>query len=426
MKNILFKTSLFFLSICMMASCEDDNDKRITGGKPVVSYVRQLSTDLPDNLVTKASLGARLAIIGTDLAGVDKIYFNDVQAVINPAYITETAIIVTLPTTIPGVKENLLKVYTSEDSCYYDFEVVIPAPTVKEMGFEWADIGEETNITGSYFIDDPVTPLTVSFTGGVNGEIVDFSLNSIAVKIPEGAQEGPVTVTSAYGSTVSKFWYHDSRNIFGDFNNGFSPDYDYFNGWHGGAGISTEGGINGNYLIMTPTITGKGGSADDTNNCYDKLCYNPDEADYVDASKIDNYALKFEAKVSGNWSAGSLQVIFTGPEEAWCNWQSNTNWPQYPHSQNEDWKRSTAYPRVLWTPWEAAGGVYNSDWTTVTIPMSDCKYGWPDSDGNVATVAPKGVGHYKGFTMIVANDGKNGTDCHPTIWIDNVRIVSTK
>jgi hypothetical protein len=419
--NKILNTILIFALLTMSFGCESD-DEQNSGGKPEVQYVRALSAELPDNLITGEFLGARLAIIGNGLGGVNKIFFNDVPAILNPALVTNSSIIVNIPTTIPGIKENLVKLYTSNDSCYFEFEVKVPAPTVNSMSFEWTAIGDVTDINGNYFIDDPNAPLQVTFTGGVAATVENITLNKITVKVPEGALEGPVTVTSIYGSTRSPFYYKDSRNIFGNFDNGFSPDYDYFNGWHGAKAVSTDNAINGNYLIMNPTIQGEGGVADDGDNCYDKWCYNPDENDYLDAGKINDYVLKFEAKVSDDWSAGSLQIIFTGPEEVWCNWQSNASWPALAgsHGGNENWKRDAEYPRLLWTPWETTGK-FNSEWITVTIPMSGCKYGWEG-----ASASPKGTGHYKGFTLYVGNDGKNGTSCHPTILVDNVRIVPAK
>ncbi|MDR0763545.1 MAG: hypothetical protein LBF01_03505, partial [Bacteroidales bacterium] len=223
MKKIL-NISVAFL-LLMVVSCQEENDQAKIGGKPEISYIRALSADNPDNLVEGEFLGARLAIIGKKLAGVNKIVFNDVQAALNPAYVTETSIIVTVPSTIPSIKENLIKLYTSTDSLVYPFEVKVPAPTVTSMDCEWLNESDIAYINGQYFVNDGASPLTVTFTGGAQGTVTEYSLNRIAVEVPAGAQKGPITVTSVYGSTASPFWYRDDRNVILDFSNGKYPDY---------------------------------------------------------------------------------------------------------------------------------------------------------------------------------------------------------
>ncbi|MDR1119735.1 MAG: glycan-binding surface protein [Dysgonamonadaceae bacterium] len=418
--NKVLNIILIFALLIMSFGCENE-DEQVTGGKPEVQYVRALSTELPDNLVTGEFLGARLAIIGKGLAGVNKILFNDVPAVLNPAYITDNSIIVSIPSAIPGVKQNLIKLYTATDSCYYDFEVKVPAPTVNSMSFEWTVAGDVTEINGNYFIDDPNVPLQVTFTGDVAATIVDIDLSKITVEVPEGALEGPVTITSVYGSTKSPFHYKDSRNIIATFNNGISPDYDYYSGWHGGSGVATEGGINGNYLRLGD------GSAEMTDDAWndgtfswENWTYLATDPDFFDASKMNNYVLKFEIKYT-DWSAAALQIIFTGASDVMLNWQNGNGLTfdsKWGGSANS-YVSSADYPRMLIIPWK--DGIYNSDWTTVTIPMSECKY---NSGGEA--VSPQGTGHYSGLTLFVNEGGIAGTPCHPTLWIDNVRIVPAK
>jgi hypothetical protein len=403
----------------MSSGC--NNDEKITGGKPAVNYVRSLTVDLPDNLVDGEYLGARLAIIGEGLAGVNKILFNDIPAILNPAYITDNSIIVSIPTTIPGVKQNLMRLYTATDSCYYDFEVKVPAPNVNSMSFEWAAEGDAVEIDGNYFIDDPNVPLQVAFTGGANASIVDFDLNKITVKIPEGAAEGPVTITSVYGSTKSPFHYKDSRNIIAAFNNGISPDYDYYHGWHGGNGIATENGINGNYLVLGDGATEMSDDVwNDSKFSWEDWTYLSTDPDFFDTGKMNNYVLKFEVKYT-DWSAAALQVIFTGADDVMLNWQNGnglTSNPKWGDSANS-FVSNADYPRILVIPWE--DGVTTSDWTTITVPMSECKY-----NASGAAVSPQGAGHYSGLTLFVNGGGVAGTPCYPVIWIDNVRIVPAK
>jgi len=420
MKKILI---ILFIALagCIFASCEKDTNERVTGGKPEVSYVRALSVEKPDNLVEGEFLGARLAIIGKGLAGVDRILFNDVPAVLNPAYVTETSIIVSIPSTIPGVKEDLLKLYTSEDSCIFNFEVKVPSPAINSMKCEWLTPGNTAYISGQYFVDDPTSPLTVTFTGGALGTIEEASLDHIAVKVPQGAQAGPVTVSSVYGTTKSPFWFRDNRNIILNFNNGEYPDYDYYFGWHGANGVSSENGINGNYLILSGAEM-TDATWNDGKFGYEVWTYLPTDPDFFDVSKIDNYVLKFECRVPAVWSAAALQIIFTGASDVMLNWQNgngltfNSRW-----GSANGYLSDTGWPRILWNPWAASGSYQNNNWITVTIPMKECKY---SLNGGAASI--NGAGHYSGITLFVNGGGVAGTPCNPVIHIDNVRIVPAK
>ncbi|WP_159519193.1 glycan-binding surface protein [Sunxiuqinia indica] len=419
MKKYISKTVIAILALLSLVACEDNDNEWPTGGTPVVRYVRPCDVDASDSLLTGGYLGSKIAIIGESLAGVNEIYFNDKKAKLNPNMVTNNSIIVSIPNSIPGIKEDLIKLYTSEDSAYFAFATIVPEPTVKSMACEYVEAGDVAHIDGLYFIDDENSPLTVTFTGGVQGEIVSQDITSIDVVVPEGAESGPVTVSSIYGDGISAFHFRDQRNIILDFNNGNYPDYDYFFGWHGGKGVTSDGGISGNYLILSGDID-ETGSTDDKDYCFDRWTYTPEDADFADASNLSDQVLKFEVKVTGDWSAAALQFIFTGADEVWLNWQNNAAWPDYEdtHGGNENWKRSESYPRGLWTPWTASGSFSTEKWITVSIPMDEFKYG---ADGSERAV--KSAGHYSGLTIWMGQGSSVGIACSPTLWIDNVRVV---
>jgi hypothetical protein len=424
MKKYIFNIAVVLLALASFSACSDDDGKGGSGGgTPMVRYVRPCDVSISDSLLTGGYLGSQIAIIGENLAGVNAIYFNDQKAKLNPNFVTDNAIIVTIPSGIPGIKEDLIKLYANRDSCYYTFETLVPAPTVSSMACEYVSDGDIAYIQGLYFVNDELTPLTVTFSDGLEAEIISQDLNNLAVRVPAGARPGPVTVTSVYGAAESALWFRDNRNIILDFNNGNYPDYDYFFGWHGGKGVASDGGINGNYLILSGGIDKAGGTADG-DFCFDRWTYTPDDPDFLDASDLDKYVLKFEAQVLGDWSAAAFQVIFTGVDEVWLNWQSNADWPQYAdtHGGNETWKRSTSYPRGLWAPWTATGSFSTEDWITVTIPMKDFVY---DIDG-AKLKAANGPGHYSGITLFVGAGGTEGIACAPTFHIDNVRVVEAQ
>lgn len=411
----------FVIIICAAASlwaCED-NETLSGGATPVVRYVRPCDVDASDSLLTSAYLGAKIALIGESLGNVNKIYFNDQKASLNPNMITDNAIIVSIPTGIPNLKEDLIRLYTNTDSCLYTFETQVPGPSLSSMDCEYVGAGEVAVIRGLYFVDDQGSPLSVTFSGGAQAEILSSSLTEIEVVVPEGAETGPVTVSSVYGDSQSAFHFRDQRNIILDFNNGNYPDYDFYFGWHGGLGVASDEGINGNYLVFGGDID-ESGTTEDNGYCFDRWTYTPDDDDLADASDLSGQALKFEVKVTGDWSAAALQFIFTGPDEVWMNWQNNSDWPAYAdtHGGNETWKRSASYPRGLWLPWTDNGSYSTTGWVTVSIRMDEFKYG---ADGSSSS--PQPAGHYSGLTLWMGQGGVSGTACSPTLWIDNVRVV---
>ena len=416
MKRYFLNIAIVVLAAVTFNACSDDNDGAVVGGTPVVRYVRPCDASISDSLLAGAYLGDRVAIIGEQLAGVTEIYFNDQKVKLNPNFVTENAIILDIPSGIPGVKQDLIKLYTSTDSCYYSFETLVPKPTVSSMDCEFVTDGDVAYIHGLYFVNDGASPLKVTFKGNKEAEIISQDLNNLTVRIPAGAQPGPVTVTSVYGATVSSFWFRDNRNIILDFDHTY-PDGGYYHGWHGGAGYSSVGGINGQYLIFTGEMTDD--KWDDSKFGYEKWTYLPTDPDFVDAGKLADYVLKFEVNVSDVWSAAALQIIFTGAQDVLLNWQ-NGNGLTYSSTWGSanGYIGDTSWPRALWMPWTSTGSFKTDGWITVSIPMTDFKY---NSSGG--TAAPKGAGHYSGITLFVNGGGVSGTPCTPTFNIDNVRIV---
>ena len=410
MKKQILNIVVAALVILSLTACED-NDSNSSGGTPVVRYVRPCDVAASDSLLSSAYLGSKIAIIGESLQGVNKIYFNDQKASLNPNMVTDNAIIVSIPTTIPGLKEDLIKLYTDDDSCYFSFETEVPVPTVRSMSCEYVSAGEIAHINGLYFVNDENSPLTVTFTGGVEGEIQSYDVNNIDVVVPDDAESGPITVTSVYGSGESSFQFRDQRNIILDFDTVF-PDGGYNHGWHGGSGYGTDEGLDGQYLIFTGNMDDD--TWDDSHFGYERWTYRESDPDFFDTSNLEDYELKFEVNIPDVWSSSALQIIFTGAEEVWMNWQETSTGGNVSNAYVSD----ASYPRALWIPWTDAASYTTNGWITVTIPMTDFKY-----NGDGEEIAMKGAGHYSGITLFVNGGGVTGTACTPTFHIDNVRVV---
>ena len=210
------------------------------------------------------------------------------RANLTPTYITNTTLLVTVPTPIPIIITNKLKmIFKSGKVLNHDFIVEISEPWVNNMVSEFVNTGEVATIRGDFFYE----PLTVTFTGGVIGTLVDVKDDLIQVRIPAGAQPGPITVKTNFGETKSNFWFRDNRNIF--------ISSDPFTGWWNASYVVSNPGpadppaINGNYIRFKKAIGAwswnelAGGPASAMGDISKKV---PDAA----ILKPEDYYLKFE------------------------------------------------------------------------------------------------------------------------------------
>jgi len=268
------------------ASCTKDSLPN--GGKPKIDYVRITNPNSSDSLLIGAHQGNMIAIMGENLGGAKEMWFNDQKAMLIPTYVTNRSILVNVPSQIPMVITNKLKIYFNNgDSLLYDFEVQISKPALNGMLCEYVNAGEVATIQGNYFYE----PLTVTFSGGVEGEIVSVTDQTLQVRVPEGAEPGQITVKSNFGTTESDFWFRDNRNIF--------IGSDPFEGWNNSSLVVTNPGpgdppkINGNYFRIKGLIGSWGWNelADGDASSMPSYSKNiPDDA----ILHPDKYYLKFE------------------------------------------------------------------------------------------------------------------------------------
>ncbi len=419
-------------------SCSDEPDKYETaGGTPTISYIRPVDVASKDSLLTGASMGSQIAIVGNNLRSVKQINFNDQKAVLNTSYMTDHSIIVSVPNSLPdAISDKVYFITTGNDTLAYDFRVIIPAPVISSMSNEHAVVGEEVTLVGDYFLDYPNAPLTI--TVGNNFQIPASSISSItktaiSFTIPEGMPEGEkLTVTSTYGATQSVFQYMDKRGMLFDFDTP-NPVTDVVlgnHGWHAQTIQADETSISGNYLLLGGVAMDAGGGWNDGNFSFEYWCGNSDWSgnfdgdgpklnDVADFSNWEKKAIKFEMLVPGSnpWMAAPLQVIFAGTDKVSITTANNTFF------HNED-----GWPRALYMPWTSTGSFdTGSKWVTVTIPFTDFNKDW---DGNAATGNFSSVEDFASLTLFVVTGGYNdktviptGTDCTPVIKIDNIRVV---
>lgn len=380
------------LAIASFTACEEDEDGGSGGGTPVVRYVRPCDVNISDSLLTGGYLGAQIAIMGENLSGVNKIYFNDQKAKLNPNFVTDNTIIVNIPSGIPAEKQDLIKLYTNNDSCYYTFETLVPAPIAKSMTCEYVNEGDIAYIQGLYFIHEDANPLTIEFDGGAKGEIVSYDINNIAVKIPAGARSGPVKITSPYGTGKSDFEFRDKRNIIID------NEETSWNNW-GLSSFADIGGPSGRYMVLEGSLGSWSWPANELQVYYN----NPDRGPIVSEGEIEDLALRFEA-YSHEWHDVPLLMWFSDQVDV----------------HDVDGSQAQAH----WKPYlnDGAKSNYVTDgWITVTIPLTDFKYSKDESEDKRAITKRSDLVDFHAMFFGPADGSSN-----VKLWIDNLRIVKYK
>ncbi len=303
MKTIKTTLQILFMALAVVSfytSCKKDDLPN--GGEPRIRYVRVTNPLSKDSLLVGAPQGKLIAIVGENLQDAREIWFNDQQATLNPTYITSTTILVNVPQPIPTDINNTLRIiFENGFVLNHNFEVQISEPVVSNMVSEYVNEGEIATIRGNYFYE----PLTVTFTGDVQGELVSVEDGVIEVRVPAGAQPGPITVTTNFGATESEFWFRDNRNIF--------ISSDPYEGWWNQSYVVTDPEpndppkINGNYIRVTKTLGAwswneiAGGPATAMPNHSKNV---PDAA----IIKPEDYNLKFEVNTLKPYNASIVRI----------------------------------------------------------------------------------------------------------------------
>lgn len=467
MNNKIFKGLMLAVAafgITALTSCKDEPDKfESTGGTPTIKYIRGMSSEIQKwndepgtlytngQLVTSAYPGSTLAVIGDNLRSVYEVWFNDQKASLNQSTLTDNALFVTVPGKVPGeVTDKIYFITTGSDTVTYDFKVIISAPSVSSMANEYAKAGSTQTLKGSYFIDDPGKPLTISFTGK-DGALIPAEITSIAsdftsvdIVIPEGAEAGPIVATSVYGTSKSTFWYKDTRGMLFDFDHGNSVSDIVLDmhAWNGHTLTVDDGtGISGNYWQFGNGTATCVGTAD--NGWPDESWYsfaywpgnweNPETFkayprlfDLVDLSDWSSMTLKFEMLIptSNPWTGGAMQIVFAGTNRTTFGGGGVDAYGNTIHAQTNDYLNDPAVPRALYRPWTSTGSYdTNDEWITVSLPLSaSFVYSY---NGNLCT-ASLSKDSFASVWMAVYGGGIEGSDCQAIIKVDNIRIVPNK
>jgi hypothetical protein len=151
--------------------------------------------------VTSGNLNNQYGIVGTNLATTDSILLNGLSVYFQPALVTNTLIIVTLPTNLPygPGQNNTLVVVTRYGRTSFNFPINQPSPNITSFTPQSGSTGGTVTITGSIFDN----LMSVKF-GTVPAQIVSSTSTSIVVTVPAGIPSSSnIFVTTLGGTTES-------------------------------------------------------------------------------------------------------------------------------------------------------------------------------------------------------------------------------
>lgn len=371
----LFLSVVIAIAGILISCSEDDlpND-----GQPTISYIRVTSPASSDSMIVSAGQGQMIAIMGENLQNARQLWINDQRASLSPTFITSKTIITRVPSQIPEEITNQLQlIFADGRSISYDFGVDISRPQIDFMKSEYVNTGEVATINGNYFYE----PLTVTFTGGVTGDIINVEDQILEVRVPEGAEPGPITILSNFGETESGFWFRDNRNIIASFDGTTSGV------WHGPNYIvssdETISPINGKFIRMKKDLGAWG---------WFELYVGPKESDVAlelknipaDAfAHPEKYDLKFEINTLKSLTGAAIHM-YIGPDMGGQRSSTNYNWQPNIHT--------------------------NGAWETVSIPWEDVY-----TANKTFAYNPEGYGisiHFSGASPVTGDFG-----------LDNMRVV---
>ena len=381
----------------MFSGCEDDGD----GGQPTIRYVRITNPEASDSLLVAAGQGQMIAIMGENLGGVVQLWINDQQASLSPTLITNTSVIVRIPEELPTeINNKLTLIFSSGKVLEHDFELAVSEPEITGMVSEFVPDGQVATITGNFFYP----PLTVTFTGGLQAEVVNVEDESIDVIVPEGAQPGPVTVATNFGEVTSTLHFRDDR-AFLNYDNLTSSG-----SWRPGTILSADG-IDGNYLLLKGKLNANERSEDYPGGGYVSEFWakaNGRPEGNLLPGKPEDYVMKFEVRVV-EWYGSYLNICFA----PWGHENSN----------QEYWSNLNA--KAYWGPWDAANTTFttNGNWITAVIPMTSFAYA-VSTPGGVVTYTPMAFDPEMTGSLSFWVIGSPKSNASPVeLHIDNVRIV---
>lgn len=348
MKNIFKYLLPAAVAVLAFTSCNDDEGLDSTA-TPSVKYIRYTDPAQSDVYLTSASMGELIAIVGDGLEGVCSVRFNDVEAKLNPTYITSNTVLVNVPGSLPSEITNTVTLTTKKGKrCVVEnFITKAPSPSVTSVSCEWAKPGDAIAIRGNYFFDKADGSAIEVVIGGIPAAVGSYTTTEILATVPAGidtSSKQRIVVTNDNGTGRSLFYMYDTSDVFIDFED---LSWDWWSRCTND--IFTENGLDGSYMFLNGTS-----AAWNWNEDLSLFFCNLNEDGSVNRelisenATVSDYVLKFEIRADA-WVDGYMAMWFTGlyntfsidGDEAQCHWRGFND------------------------------GLETGKWTTVTIPLTE-------------------------------------------------------
>lgn len=384
--------SLFALCLLTFTACSEDYVREHGNGKPaVIDYVRVCDPTKADSAIYEAEMLSTIAIVGSNLHTVNTVLFGETEAALNLSLVSERAIIVTVPFSL-DISDNMRLVTADGLITDYPFRAFIPAPQLTSMLCEYAAEKDTVHIIGNYFYE----PVKAWFADDVPAEIAGFTATELQLIVPADAHEGPLTVTTSYGTTVSDFRFRDTRGLITDFRS-----LEWGNSYQKGA-IGDEKPIDGTYLLLATPSLGPWVWKDELAGCY----WAKDGRGVAPIAEgiADTLALKFEVNIL-NWTDIPMIIWFK--------------------ASTQDFSVDDNNAQYHWKPWlQEDGSVKNArtdGWRTVQIPLSQFNTN-KEETSNERMLGD--MAQYSDFQVFLFGAQTDASQKYPVeIHLDNPRIV---
>lgn len=215
----------------LLQSCDDDDTK----GGLYISAVYLYGQNYVGNTtpVTEAGLGTLLRLEGNGFKAARGIYVNGTAVTVNPNYVTNTNLIMSVPSDAPVGNEadeadrNKIRIVTDNGEYSYDFQIKAAAPSISGISHTMPRSGDKVDIYGSSLREME----SITFPGGHTVTADNFTVNADYTKltciIPNVDTPGYMTAVSENGTGYSRNYLNRKNCI-------FVSDFSWDNGAYGG------------------------------------------------------------------------------------------------------------------------------------------------------------------------------------------------